>query len=303
VVASHTLFAAKVSVTAPDEVTVENPPENLLPQLLMAGNVAVSLAILALTLSTFRIGARPRHARSWFFFGSACVVLAVDSFVGLISGTVIPPLSSAIRLVFAFLLAVGFVLLYGADRNEIERVEREKAHALELATRDPLTALYNMRAFREIAGKRVLEAFAKGARCAIAILDLDGFKRLNDTQGHPAGDRFLQLVATATRASLRPDDLAARYGGDEFIVFLDRCDAEEAQRVVHRIRESVQNLSAGMKGGVTLSAGVAALPEHGRDLAGLLDAADEVLLEVKRTGKNDVRTVGPRVSPPTAASA
>jgi diguanylate cyclase (GGDEF)-like protein len=296
VVRARTLLAATVENRGQNEVIVEN-----LPQLLVMGNVAVSLAILALTLSTFRSGARPRHARSWFFFGTASIVLSVDSFVSLLSG--VPPLSSAIRFVFASLLAVGFALLYGADRNEIERVEQEKAHALELATRDPLTALYNMRAFREIAGKRLAEAFAKGTRCAIAILDLDGFKRLNDTQGHPAGDRFLQLVATATRASLRPDDLAARYGGDEFIVFLDRCDGEEAQRVVHRIRESVQNLSAGMNGGVTVSAGVAALPEHGRDLASLLQAADEVLLEVKRTGKNDVRTVGPRVSPPTAASA
>lgn len=260
-------------------------------QLLAFGNFAVALAILSLTASTLRSGARPRHIRSWLFFGAASIVLTVHSFVSAL-GASLEQVSQATQLVFTSLLAVGFLFLYGADREEMERLARQKADAEELATRDALTSLYNMRAFRDIAGAAIDETRGKGGHCAVAILDLDGFKTLNDTQGHPAGDRILQLVATATRANLRAHDIAARYGGDEFVIYMDRCDAAEARRVAHRIRKSFHALSDAVRGGVTLSAGVAAHPEHGPDLATLLAAADQVLLEVKRSGKNDVRSVG-----------
>lgn len=241
-------------------------------------NIGVALAILALTLSAFRRGGR--HGRSWVFFAAASIGLALNA----VSDTLgVPFLGQVSELVFTSLLAVGFAFLYGQDRDDMERAE-------ELAATDPLTSLYNMRAFREQVGARIDETRRHAGRCAVAILDLDEFKALNDTQGHAAGDRVLQLVATATRSGLRPHDIAARYGGDEFVLFLDRCDAAEAKRVVRRITTSVNALSDAVRGGVTVSAGVASFPAHGSDLATLLEAADAVLLEIKRTGRNDVRT-------------
>ena len=113
---------------------------------------------------------------------------------------------------------------------------------------------------------------------------------MNDTHGHPAGDRALRLVATAVRASLRASDIAARYGGDEFIVLLDECDDATAQRILHRIRSTVQALSVGVGEPISFSAGLASYPECGHTFDELVHRADEALFVAKRAGKNDVRS-------------
>jgi len=122
--------------------------------------------------------------------------------------------------------------------------------------------------------------------------DLDTFKSLNDTHGHDAGDRALRLFAQTLRACLRPEDLACRYGGEEFVVVLPRCSLEDATAALERVQEQlVLNLSQGEVPPFTVSFGVA---ESGADdsLEGLIRAADAALLRAKATGRNRVVIAG-----------
>ena len=245
-----------------------------------AANVALALSILALTVSSLRSGGRPSHGRSWLFFAAASVTLVVHSVLDAL-GAAVSEIGDIFEVATAALLAGGFVFLYGADREELRRLQTA-------AERDPMTQLYNVRTFRVLAEARIAAVGARGP-LAIAVLDLDGFKRVNDIYGHPAGDRALGLVATAVRASLRTADIAARYGGDEFILLLDGCDDIAAERIVQRIRRTVAALSLGVGEPLTLSAGLATYPACGRALDELVSRADEALLAAKRAGKNDVR--------------
>jgi len=245
-----------------------------------AANVALALSILALTVSSLRSGGRPSHGRSWLFFAAASGTLVIHAFLGALEvGN--SDLSDIFEVATAALLAGGFVYLYGADREELRRLQTA-------AERDPMTQLYNVRTFRALADARIAAAEGR-VPLAIAVFDLDGFKRVNDTHGHPAGDRALGLVATAVRASLRASDVAARYGGDEFILLLDGCDDDAADRIVQRIRRTVAALSIGVGEPLTVSVGVATYPSCGRELDVLVARADEALFAAKRAGKNDVR--------------
>jgi diguanylate cyclase (GGDEF)-like protein len=246
-----------------------------------AANVALALSIFALTLSSLRSGSRPAsHGRSWLFFAAASGTLLLHALLEAVPGS--PSEVTAIFEVATIaLLGCGFVLLYGADREELRRLQTA-------AERDPMTQLYNLRTFRVLADARLASVPSDGL--AVAVLDLDGFKQVNDTHGHPAGDRALRLVATAVRASLRASDIAARYGGDEFIVLLDSCDDATAQRILHRIRSTVQALSVGVGEPISFSAGLASYPECGRTFDELVHRADEALFVAKRAGKNDVRS-------------
>lgn len=248
-------------------------------QLFAGASLALALSILAMTLSTFR-GRRPRHVRSWMFFGLASITLVAST--GLQTVGVGETLTRGLQLLTTVLLAVGFAFLYGADQNEMRRVQDQ-------AERDAMTGLYNRATFQRVADERLSRARRNAGRCAVAIMDLDGLKRLNDTQGHAAGDHVLQMVARAMAATLRSSDVAGRYGGDEFVVFLDRCDAEEARSIVQRIRASTIALSQSVGGGISLSAGIAPFPDGGDDIDALIRAADMTLLAVKRAGKNDVQ--------------
>jgi diguanylate cyclase (GGDEF)-like protein len=245
-----------------------------------AADVALAVSILALTVSSLRSGGRPSHGRSWLFFAAASGTLVAHALLATLEqGN--SDVSDLFEVATAALLGGGFVFLYGADRDELRRLQTA-------AERDPMTQLYNVRTFRALADARIA-ASGERASLAIAVLDLDGFKRVNDTHGHPAGDRALGLVATAVRASLRTSDIAARYGGDEFILLLDGCDDAAAERIVQRIRRTVAALSIGIGEPLSLSAGLATYPACGRVLDELVRRADEALFAAKRAGKNDVR--------------
>lgn len=244
-------------------------------------NFALALSIVALTLSAQRVSRRPIHARSWLFFGAAALTLVVHAALDL-SGPGNAGLSALAEVITTALLGGGFVLLYGADREGLRELQTN-------AEQDMLTGLLNLRSFKKEAGERVTRTLEHQGHCAVAIFDLDGFKGVNDTHGHPAGDRVLGAVATAIRASLRPADIAGRYGGDEFVIFLDRCDRVEARRIAERIRWSVEVLTNAAGGQVSLSCGVAICPDSGTDIDTLIHRADAMLLAVKRGGKNDVR--------------
>ena len=247
----------------------------------VSANLALALSIVALTLSAQRVRRRPIHAQSWLFFGAAAITLLTHAVLDL-AGPGYGGASAIAEVLTTALLGGGFIRLYGADRDGVIALKSD-------AARDTLTGLMNLRTFKEEAGERVRRTLEHQGHCAVAVLDVDGFKGVNDTHGHPAGDRVLKAVATAIRANLRAADIAGRYGGDEFVILLDRCDRAEARRIAQRIRWSVEVLTNEAGGRVSLSCGVAICPESGTDIDVLIHRADAMLLAVKRGGKNDVR--------------
>jgi diguanylate cyclase (GGDEF)-like protein len=159
-----------------------------------------------------------------------------------------------------------------------------------LVVSDPLTGLYNRRYLVDRLGQEMNRVDRYGGRLAFAMVDLDGFKPVNDKYGHVFGDRLLRAVAAEISRSLRTPDVAARYGGDEFAVILPQTQPEGALRVCERIRKAVETvaISAGdVPVSVTATLGVADYPAEGVSSAeDLVHAADEALYGAKRSGRN-----------------
>jgi len=154
----------------------------------------------------------------------------------------------------------------------------------DLADTDPLTSLRNRRSFMEAA------EFAEGS--VVLAVDIDRFKRVNDKYGHAAGDEVLTQVADRIASCVRSDDLAARFGGEEFVVLLRKIGTRGAENLAERIRESIQSTVRLMDGKpVTVSLGVAAWRE-GQSLDEVLAAADRELYRAKSSGRNRVCVAG-----------
>lgn len=161
-----------------------------------------------------------------------------------------------------------------------------------LAVTDPLTGLLNRRGFHQALANALSRTERQGRRMAVLYLDLDGFKRINDSLGHEAGDQLLRQVGEQLRTSLRPYDVLARIGGDEFTALLDDLDhPEDAARVAEKLMEQlvVPRNVEGLDFTVGASVGIACFPECGRTVEGLLRAADMAMYEAKREGRQQYR--------------
>ena len=181
-------------------------------------------------------------------------------------------------------------LFFEFARHVVYPILRFRLHAL--ATTDILTGLNNHRAFR----RRLQEEIERSQRyrhpLSLILIDLDNFKRVNDTQGHPAGDAILAQVGTILRRGSRGTDMVARYGGEEMVVLCPETRPDEALILAERIREKIANNTFGVPTGaainLTISLGIAAVPDHGLDAEGLIDAADRALYAAKSQGRNRV---------------
>jgi diguanylate cyclase (GGDEF)-like protein len=160
------------------------------------------------------------------------------------------------------------------------------------AMRDAVTGLHNRRFLEE--SLKHEETRAKRHRHALAIMmiDVDRFKEFNDTLGHLAGDAILQSVGKCLLSVSRGEDIVARYGGDEFALMMANTSKETARRRAELIRQRVHSLEIGQNGSqlgpVTLSVGIAILPEHGETAEAVLRAADEALLQCKQAGRDRI---------------
>lgn len=170
--------------------------------------------------------------------------------------------------------------------------ERSDRAAYELATTDSLTGVYNRRTFKELADPLLSRARSACTPAALLLLDIDHFKRVNDTYGHLAGDAVLARFARLVRGCLRKDDVLARYGGEEFVVMLPGTSRIEASALAERIREEVSRTplyGETATVAVTVSVGVsAATGEQLPLLEVLLGRADEALYTAKAEGRNRV---------------
>jgi len=146
----------------------------------------------------------------------------------------------------------------------------------------------------ETLNREVARARRFGHEISLIILDVDDFKRINDRLGHLQGDIVLETVADLVRDATRDIDVAARYGGDELALILVETGSEGATILAERLRERVRDnevpLRDGGTMGVTISVGVATVPDSAEDLESLVDGADRALLRAKRSGKNQIRT-------------
>jgi diguanylate cyclase (GGDEF)-like protein len=167
----------------------------------------------------------------------------------------------------------------------------------EQSIRDPLTRLFNRRFLEESLERELQIASRKKQGIAVLFLDLDHFKRFNDTFGHDAGDMVLQSLADLFRTFFRSTDICCRYGGEEFAIILPESSAQDAAVRANALRSEVANLRLQYKkqtlGPLSLSAGVAAFPEHASASDELLKIADQCLYESKARGR-DVVTVASR---------
>jgi diguanylate cyclase (GGDEF)-like protein/PAS domain S-box-containing protein len=158
--------------------------------------------------------------------------------------------------------------------------------------RDPLTGLFNRRYMEESLEREMRRASRGRHPVGIIMLDLDHFKKFNDTYGHDAGDALMRLVGSTLQRSIRAEDIACRYGGEEFTLILPEASLLDAAQRAESIRESIRNLNVQHRrqqlGGVTISAGVAIFPDHGPMGDSVLRAADAALYQAKSRGRDRV---------------
>jgi two-component system cell cycle response regulator len=162
---------------------------------------------------------------------------------------------------------------------------------------DGLTGLFVRRYFDARLDEEVQRSLRFGNEFSVVMMDIDDFKHLNDTHGHPVGDRLLKGISETVRRSMRAVDTAARYGGEEFAMILPRTPMVEAYNQAERIRQAIADFrlqSDGQVLSVTASFGIASYPESGADgPEALVRLADRALYRAKRTGKNRVELFWP----------
>ncbi len=167
--------------------------------------------------------------------------------------------------------------------QRLETLERQ-------AETDGLTGLLNRKTFQARLSN-VLSRLDGRYPCAVIMMDIDHFKKINDTYGHPAGDEVIRKVSAVIVKTVRKVDMAARYGGEEFVVYLHMADRSHALHVAERLRLSIRQTwfeFSGKNLGVTISLGVACYPAHGTDCGALLGRADEALYRSKEEGRDRV---------------
>jgi len=157
----------------------------------------------------------------------------------------------------------------------------------EVALRDGLTGLYDHNTFLEKLKAEMRRYRRYGNHISVIMLDLDNFKRHNDTHGHPAGDMVLVEISKILLHEVRDVDVVARYGGEEFAIILPRTDGAEARLIAERIREHVAERFF-RQGDVTVSLGVATCPQDCTNAIDLVAMADKALYHSKRAGRNRV---------------
>jgi diguanylate cyclase len=226
-----------------------------------------------------------------------------------------------------YLSCVGVV---AHTRNQQLRVTREALRAGELALkerfaeiqalqeqlqeqaiRDPLTGLFNRRFLESTVSQELARCQRDGIPLALVMIDVDNFKKVNDSFGHPAGDHVLKALASRLQKAVRASDSACRYGGEEFILLLPGMDLDTAWVRADRWRQEFSSeavMFGDLRVQATISIGIAAFPDHGDSLAELTRCADLALYEAKHTGRDRVvpyrdRAAHDAASPTPAAAA
>jgi diguanylate cyclase (GGDEF)-like protein len=224
------------------------------------------------------------------------------------------PLKAGASVIGALVLGSRRKGAYGRDVVlQLEVVAMQAGQAIErarlfdrterLATTDGLTGLTNHRAFQERLDIHLAQAGRYAKRVSLLLCDVDHFKSVNDTYGHPIGDQVLRGVAMTLLKEARTTDVVARYGGEEFAIVMPETDTAGAMVIAERIREKVGKTTFDTPQGplrVTISLGVATFPDDGRSKPELVERADGALYHAKRHGRNRSVSVAGQGGPRSA---
>lgn len=275
------------------------------------------LALRDALLAQARERAALEHQRAlrvlaWALAGSGLLLLVLGGALYVIQHRVLQPLAQTTRALKALAnddlqarlpdpvaddemaAVIGAVRSLQSQTRRRQDLERERdrliAQLKEQSETDYLTGLPNRRGFITKARSALAQAMRYDFDVAVLVLDIDWFKQLNDSLGHAAGDKALLVVADVVRAELREGDLAARFGGEEFVLLLSHCDRAQGLHFAERLREMVaeaQVLGTADPGvRVTVSLGIADSGQLGWGLEALLSAADAAMYQAKNAGRN-----------------
>jgi diguanylate cyclase (GGDEF)-like protein len=178
---------------------------------------------------------------------------------------------------------IRVVVNRAVERYVLMTTAGDKEYYAQLAVKDGLTGLYNRRSFEQMITMQFSYLERHEIPFSLLMIDIDNFKRYNDTNGHPAGDSLLKKAAEVFRNSVRDSDSVCRYGGEEFVIMLPQADKRIAQLIAERIR-----VQASVYLPATVSIGLAAFPDDAKDQHAIVKKADEALYAAKQTGKNKV---------------
>ncbi len=174
---------------------------------------------------------------------------------------------------------------------QLKQVELLKEELREQAIRDSLTGLFNRRYLDEVFEQNIKRMKKQGASLAVMMMDIDSFKAFNDTQGHVAGDVLLSKLGELLRSQTRHNDIACRYGGEEFVILLPQTSLEVAAKRAEEIRNRFEDMAIEFDGKIlhaTISIGISIYPDHGEQPEALIIQADQALYQAKSNGKNCV---------------
>ncbi|MBE2251525.1 MAG: GGDEF domain-containing protein [Myxococcus sp.] len=211
--------------------------------------------------------------------------------VGSTNGTFLndASLSGRVGLKNNDLIKVGHTVFKFIAHDNIEAAYHDEIY--RLTTVDGLTQVHNRRYFNEAIERELSRCRRYGRALSLLLIDVDHFKRINDTFGHLAGDAVLKEVASTIQKRIRKEDLLSRYGGEEFAVLSPEIDHKGAVAMAQKVRKVIEKHEFTFDGEaipVTISCGVSTLGKKGDDAAALVQRADEKLYEAKESGRNQV---------------
>lgn len=251
--------------------------------------------IIALVALYFAIRILPSigkdiRKRSWLFLCLASIAFGASMAISFLSDVAVPALHDVYELlefIFVIFLAIGFYFLYNSEHRETIKLKHQ-------STTDDLTNLFTHGFFQTYLVNKVSNLRSDGRDLTVLFADIDDFKQYNDKFGHQEGDYVLQKVAQVITQEARGEDLASRYGGEEFTLILG-CDFETASKVAERLRTMISERCSVLadpqiKRDVTVSIGIAAYGHDATEADKLVKIADSRMYMAKSQGKNRVYT-------------
>ena len=187
-----------------------------------------------------------------------------------------------------------------SERYELTRtLERHRRQLYKISITDELTGIYNRRHFEKILAQKLPQNLEKGKSLCLALVDIDGFKFINDTYGHPVGDQVLKTTASTLRALLRPNDVVARLAGDEFALLFTDTEIDEARNLCQHALDELHNSRVRLTVGhlqLRASIGMSIAPFHGNSVQELIGAADVALYQAKRRHRGNIEVLSIDIS-------
>ena len=229
------------------------------------------------------------------------ITLAVLQITGITLIFILSPATPSFNwfsfLAFIILLSAFSTLANSIIQANIKQIESQarqlalnEAHLQELSIRDYLTNLFNRRYLEETLEREIQRAERTQYPLGVIMMDIDHFKRINDTFGHPTGDIVLQELGKLLAGQIRQSDIACRYGGDEFVLILPDTSRDTTKKRAESIQDKAKALDLPVP--ITISLGMAIFPDDGTTSETILKSADAALYQAKREGRNRVITTG-----------